>query len=146
MSDTKQKTPPAGKSGAAASSPDLVEVRVTSARYRTEVDGKIVEYRRGDVVSIERAAYDATCEIRDGVKRPSSTFSLIADEKAAVAAKIDERKANDERFMKGRQAAIEAQEASERARARAVVDQANQAKAMADALAPLERPGAVVHG
>ena len=126
--------------------PDLVEVRVTSLSYRREEDGRIVDHRRGSVIKLPRQEYDATCEIRDGVRRPSHAFVLVESEKAAAEKKVTERKYKDDRFMEMRQAAIDSQEASERARARQRVMEAENAQKLAGALKPLDRPGAIRHG
>lgn len=137
---------PAAPSTTPAPTIDIVEVRLLGLTYQREVDGQRVIHHRGEVMHLPRAEYEATCVTRDGVRWPSSIFSLISDEKAAAEAKVTERREVDDRFMNARAANIAAMEASERARARARVEEARQAEALAKALEPLDRPGAIRHG
>lgn len=147
MAQPQQRPPqpqPAEKVGAAAASPspDVIEVRLSGLTYRHEVRGNLVTRVRGEVFTVTVAEYEATRETRDGIRKPSSCFALLSDEKAVLDAKATAVQENQDRFMAGRDAAIAAQDSSARAHARLQVERADQAKTLASALAPLDRSGA----
>lgn len=125
----------------------LIEVRLLGkcSQSISGPDGVSVTRNPGDVFQIDRALYDADLEPDRGMGRPARgrTFAPVSEEKAAEAAK---QKAADDvqgRIAAVRNSARDQLQALEVARAQAKVQEAENAKAIAESLTrPLERPGA----
>lgn len=121
-----------------------VEVRLLSKRFRHYVNGVEVERRQGDVFHIDRAAFEADIEPDRGMGRPAynRTFQSLAADKAVEQRKMAVQEATQKRIDGVRESMREQLQASDDARVRAKAMEAENLRAAAEALKPLERPGA----
>jgi hypothetical protein len=135
------------RSTAEAESRSTVEVRLLGKRPQniSGLDGIAVSRHPGDVFLIDRALYEADLEPDRGMGRPAQgrTFAPVAEEKAVEVAKQKAADAVQSRIAAVREGVRDQLQALEVARAQSKVQEAENAKAIAESLTkPLERPGA----
>lgn len=129
------------------SSKATVEVRLLGKRDQNQTlpDGTVVVRKPGDVFPVERAIYEADLEPDRGMGRPAHgrSFALVSDEKAVEQKTATKRQATQDRIAAVRDSSRQQLETFEVARATAKVQEAENAKAIAESLSkPLDRPGA----
>lgn len=125
--------------------PATVEVRLLSKQWiHRQSDGAEIVRRQGEVFHIDRAAFEADIEPDRGMGRPAHnrTFYLLTDEKSVEQKKVAEQQTTQDRIRGVRESMRDQLQALEDARIRAKAQEAENLKNAADALKPLERPGA----
>lgn len=122
-----------------------VEVRLLGKRPQniSGLDGLAVQRNPGDVFLIDRALYEADLEPDRGMGRPAQgrTFAPVAEEKAVEVAKQKAADAVQNRIAAVREGVRDQMQALEVSRAQAKVQEAENAKLIAETLRPLDRPG-----
>jgi hypothetical protein len=122
-----------------------VEVRLKSKTMRQFLpDGTETVRRQGDVFHIDRAVYEADIEPDRGMGVPAHgrTFQLLSEEKEAEQQKAAEQQSTQDRIRGVRESVRDQMQSLENARITAKAQEAENLKAAADALKPLERAGA----
>lgn len=123
-----------------------VEVRLLGKRPQTVMgpDGIAVLRSPGDVFQIDRALWESNLEPDRGMGRPAHgrSFALVSEEKRSEEKKAATAQATQDRINAVREGVRDQLQMLEYSRAQAKVQEAENAKAIAESLKPLDRPGA----
>lgn len=124
----------------------IVEVRLLGKRPQniSGPEGVSTLRQPGEVFQIDRALYEADLEPDRGMGRPARgrTFALVSEEKAVAQKREQTAQATQDRIAAVRAGVRDQLNMLEMSRAQAKVQEAENAKLIAESLKPMERPGA----